>query len=260
MLATEQDISGMRVAGKAAADLLNLLSSHIKPGISTGELNRIAAEWTADIGGVSAPYNYAANGHQPFPAHICTSVNEIACHGMPSNDVILVDGYIVNIDVTPIINGYHGDVSKTFAVGRCSREALELIAATEKCLCAGIDAARAGEYIGTIGYAVSKTANDLGYSIVREFSGHGIGRKFHTQPYVPHYGIPNTGIKLSAGMIFTIEPILCKGNPTIFFRNDWEAIIASGNISAQAEHTILICSDKTEILTYEPSRKSIREG
>lgn len=257
MIATEEDIMGMRAAGRTAAALLTYLGSKVKPGISTGELDRLAAEWTSAAGATSAPLGYGKTGVTPFPAHICTSVNDTVCHGIPSDNHILKEGDIINIDVTPIVNGYHGDTSKTFPVGECSAENLELIKVTEECLHIGISLARDGVYLGTLGNAIEAHAESKGYSIVKEFVGHGIGKKFHTQPYVCHYGIPNTGIKIKAGMIFTIEPILCKktkSNPEITFKNDWEAVLNSGLPTAQAEHTILVGHDSAEILTNESPR------
>lgn len=256
MLATPEDIAGMRRAGLTAARLLNYLGAHVRPGISTGELNRLAATWTSEVGAYSAPFGYAPGTHSPFPAHICTSINDVVCHGYPSDSDILKDGDIVNIDVTPVVNGYHGDTSRTFPVGKCDSEALELITVTEECLQVGINLAVEGQFLGTIGHEIEKHANSKGYSIVREFVGHGIGRKFHTPPHVLHYGMPRTGVRLKAGMIFTIEPILCKGDPKIYFRNEWEALLESRQNSAQAEHTIMVGKEKAEIFTYEPSTEN----
>lgn len=252
MIATEQDIIGMRAAGQLAARLLNFLAQHVKPGISTGDLDSLAAEWTKKSSAISAPLNYVSGHNSPFPASICTSVNDVVCHGIPKSTQTLINGDIVNVDVTPILNGYHGDTSKTFAVGKASAADLDLISATEECLKVGIDAARPGQYLGTIGHLIEQAANKRGYHIVREFVGHGIGKKFHTQPYVAHYGRPNTGLRLLPGMIFTIEPILIFKDPAIKFINDWEAISVGGHRSAQAEHTILITDNKPEILTMIP--------
>lgn len=249
MIASQDEILGMRAAGHLAARLLSFLGEHVRPGISTAELDTLAAEWTANAGAISAPLGYSPNGNTPFPGHICTSINEVVCHGKPSKSALLKSGDIINIDVTPILNGYHGDTSRTFAVGTCGQDSLDLIHATEECLRVGIQAAVAGGYLGTIGYEISKKASELGFSIIREFVGHGIGKKFHCQPHVLHYGIKNSGLRLRPGMIFTIEPILCRGNPTIRHINDWEAILISGNQTAQAEHTILISDSKAEILT-----------
>ena len=256
MIATADDIIGMRAAGKAAARLLNYLEQYIRPGTSTGQLDRAAAEWTSDAGAWSAPFGYSNGSKKPFPGHICTSINEIVCHGIPSDAVILKEGDIVNIDVTPVLNGYHGDTSRTFPVGKCSADSLRLIDVTEECLQIGVALAVEGEFLGTIGHAIELHAISRGYSIIREFTGHGIGRKFHTQPYVTHYGTPNTGIRLKAGMVFTIEPILCKGDPSIRFINEWEATLKSGGLTAQAEHTVLVGKDDAEILTYESSTAS----
>jgi methionyl aminopeptidase len=247
----------MREVGQLAASLLAYLAKQVRPGISTGELDRLAAIWTKEAQATSAPLGYVNGNKAPFPAHICTSVNNMVCHGIPSDDVILYEGDIINIDVTPIFNGYYGDTSKTFPVGNCSSELLDLIATTEECLSIGIRYAIDGNYLGSLGNAIEEHARSKGYSIIREFGGHGIGRVFHTSPFIPHYGIPHTGLKLKAGMIFTIEPILCRGEPRIKFINDWEAVTVSGQSTAQAEHTILVGTDSAEILTNESSRESI---
>jgi methionyl aminopeptidase len=200
MIANHEDIAGMRAAGALAANLLSFLGSHVRPGVSTADLDGLAANWTAKNGAVSAPLGYQPRGVTPFPGHICTSVNEMVCHGKPSANQVLKDGDIINIDVTPILNGYHGDTSRTFAVGECSKDSLDLIDATEECLRVGIAAIRDGERLGTIGYLINERAEQMGFSIIKEFVGHGIGKRFHTQPYVLHHGIIDTGIKLKSGM------------------------------------------------------------
>jgi methionyl aminopeptidase len=255
MISSVEDIAGMRAAGKLAALLLTYLGQHVAPGVTTRHLDELAAAWTVAAGARSGPLGYKGSGTTPFPASICTSVNEVICHGIPC-DTTLANGDIVNIDVTPVLNGYYGDTSKTFAVGSISEKAQRLIDATDRCLAIGIEQSKPGNHIGDIGYAINTYATKLGYSIVSEFCGHGIGKKFHTPPYIPHFGVAKTGIKLVPGMIFTIEPILCMGRPDVKILNEWEVASAFGNLTAQAEHTILITRDGAEILTNESPREN----
>ncbi len=247
-LANTQDIEGMRAAGKLAALLLSYLSNHIVPGVTTAHLDQLAAEWTTQHGATSAPLGYQGRNKTPFPHHICTSVNEVVCHGFP-NHIPLNDGDIVNIDVTPLLNGYHGDTSRTYTVGTPTPAAQQLITLTEECLSIGIAQCRPGAYLGDIGAAIHQHATAHNHRIIKEFVGHGIGKTFHQPPFVSHIGTPKTGIKMVPGMIFTIEPILTAGSPQIHFRNEWEAITSDRSLTAQAEHTILITPTGHEILT-----------
>ncbi len=247
-IASDTDISHMRAAGQLAARLLSYLQSHLAPGVTTAHIDRLAAEWTAQHGAISAPLNYKGRNSTPFPYHICTSVNEVVCHGYP-NDIPLKSGDIINIDVTPALHGYHGDTSATFPVGAISTDHQRLIQLTQECLSLGIAQCRPGAYIGDIGAAIQAHAVAHNHKIIKEFVGHGIGKTFHQPPFIPHVGHPNTGIRMVPGMIFTIEPILTASSPKIHFRNEWEAITADGSYTAQAEHTVLITATGHEILT-----------
>lgn len=249
VLLSAREIDKMRQAGKLAAQLLAHLGSMIKPGISTYELNEEAERWTQAKGAKSAPLGY---GNPPFPASICTSVNEVICHGIPRKDQILKDGDIINIDVTPIVDGYHGDTSKTFFVGTPSETTKKLVEVTEECLYRGINAVRPGGRIGDIGAAIQEYAESHGFSVVRNFVGHGIGRVFHTSPQIPHYGKKGTGKKIRPGMVFTIEPMINIGTWEAEMLDDgWTAVTKDRKLSAQFEHTIAVTHDGVEILTLD---------
>lgn len=249
VLLSAREIEKMRQAGRLAAQLLKHLGTMVKPGISTYELNKEAEKWTQAKGAKSAPLGY---GSPPFPASICTSVNEVICHGIPNKNQILKDGDIINIDVTPILDGYHGDTSKTFFVGNPSDETRKLVEVTEECLYKGINAVRPGGRIGDIGAAIQEYAESYGYSVVRNFVGHGIGRTFHTPPQVPHYGKKGTGKKIRPGMVFTIEPMINIGTWEADVLDDgWTALTKDRKLSAQFEHTIAITSGGVEILTVD---------
>jgi methionyl aminopeptidase len=249
VLLSGREIEKMRQAGRLAAQLLKHLGTMVKPGISTYELNQEAEKWTQAKGAKSAPLGY---GSPPFPASICTSVNEVICHGIPNKNQILRDGDIINIDVTPILDGYHGDTSKTFFVGNPSDETRKLVEVTEECLYRGINAVRPGGRIGDIGAAIQEYAESYGYSVVRNFVGHGIGRTFHTQPQVPHYGKKSTGKKIRPGMVFTIEPMINIGTWEADVLDDgWTALTKDRKLSAQFEHTIAVTSGGVEILTVD---------
>ena len=237
-----------RKAGKLAAELLNHLGAMIKPGVSTRQLNDEAEKWTAEKGAISAPLGYMSGSGKPFPFSICTSTNNVICHGKPNDDP-LKDGDIVNVDVTPRLSGWHGDTSKTFIVGECSELSRELVKVTEECLYLGIEQAKPGKTLGDIGSAIQTHAERAGFSVVRTFVGHGTGRIFHCSPQVPHYGISKVGLKLRPGMIFTIEPMINEGTPGVSMLDEWIAVTSDGKLSAQFEHTILINEDGAEILT-----------
>ena len=241
-LLSSREIEKMRQAGKLAAQLLDHLEPMVKPGISTEELDREAERWTQAHGATSAPL-----GYHGFPRSICTSVNEVICHGIPNKKEILKDGDIINIDVTPILDGYHGDTSKTFFVGTPSQELVEV---TEECMYRGINAIRPGARIGDIGAAIQEYAESHGYSVVRNFVGHGIGRIFHTPPQIPHYGKKGTGKKLRPGMVFTVEPMINIGTWESELLDDgWTALTKDRKLSAQFEHTVTVTRDGVEILT-----------
>lgn len=245
-LKTDAEIDTMRKAGRLAAELLTRIEEYIKPGVTTLELNDLVHSWTVAKGATSAPLNYKG-----FPKSICTSVNDVVCHGIPSAKTKLKDGDIINIDVTPIIDGYHGDSSRTYTVGQVSDKARKLIAVTEECLNRGIAAVRSGARVGDIGAAIQEYAESCGYSVVRDFVGHGIGKQFHEDPQIFHYGEKGRGQRLEPGMVFTIEPMINEGDWRTKMKKDgWTAVTIDGTLSAQFEHTLAIRSDgRVEILT-----------
>ena len=246
-LKSAADIEKMRISGALAADLLEMIEPHVVPGVTTGELDRICHEYTVNKqGAIPAPLNYRG-----FPKSICTSVNHVVCHGIPSDDKVLKDGDIINIDVTPIKNGFHGDSSKTFFVGRPSVLAERLVRICQECMYEGIRKVKPGAYTGDIGHAIQIHAEKHHYSVVREYCGHGIGKVFHEDPQVLHYGQPNTGMSLQEGMCFTIEPMINLGTyKTKLSKTDgWTVETADGRLSAQWEHTILVTQDGFEVLT-----------
>ena len=246
-LLSSREIEKMRQAGRLAARLLNHLGAMVEPGISTHDIDQEAEKWTKAHGAVSAPL-----GYHGFPRSICTSVNEVICHGIPNKKQILKDGDIINIDVTPILDGYHGDTSKTFFVGTPSDEAKKLVEVTEECMYKGINAVRPNGRVGDIGAAIQEYAESFGYSVVRNFVGHGIGRVFHTPPQIPHYGKAGTGKKLRPGMVFTVEPMINIGTYESELLDDgWTALTKDRKLSAQFEHTITVTRDGVEILTVD---------
>lgn len=235
----------MREAGKLAAELLAHLGEMAKPGVSTLELDDYAVEFASKHGVKNAPY-----GYKDYPKSICTSVNEVVCHGIPSRDVVLADGDIVSIDVTLIKDGFHGDNCATFFVGEPSDEARKLVQVTAECLVRGLEQVKPGSRIGDIGYAIQKHAERAGFAVVREFQGHGIGRKFHTAPDVPHFGKRGTGVRMRPGMSFTIEPMINLGDwPVKVLDDDWTAITRDSSLSAQFEHTLVVTDDGFEAMT-----------
>lgn len=221
-LLSRREIEKMRRAGQLAAELLDHLTPMVQPGITTLELNNEAERWTVAHGAVSAPLGY--NG---FPKSICTSVNEVICHGIPNRKQVLKEGDIINIDVTPIVDGYHGDTSRTFFVGTPSPVAEKLVQVTEECLRLGIEAVRPGGKIGDIGAAIQTYAEAHGFSVVRDFVGHGISQIFHTAPQIPHFGKAGKGKRLRPGMVFTIEPMINEGT--------WEAVLQKDGWTAKTK-------------------------
>ncbi len=240
----------MRHAGRLAAEVLDYIAPQVQAGISTGELDRLCHEYMVEVQGtVPAPLNYAPPGYKPFPKSICTSVNHQVCHGIPGERVLKA-GDIVNIDITVIKDGYHGDTSRMFFVGEPSIQARRLVEVTFECMWLGISAIRAGEHLGDIGAAIQKHAEEHGYSVVREFCGHGIGRRFHEEPQVLHYGRAGTGLRLEPGMIFTVEPMINAGKPAIRELADgWTIVTKDHSLSAQWEHTVLVTETGFEVLT-----------
>ncbi|MEN3365629.1 MAG: methionyl aminopeptidase [Burkholderiales bacterium] len=250
---TEDDIKGMRVAGKLAAEVLDYIQPFIKPGVSTGELDRLCHEYMTNVQDtIPAPLNYCPPGYTPYPKAICTSVNDVVCHGIPG-DKVLKSGDVINIDITVIKDGYHGDTSRMFYVGEPSILAKRLTDITFECMWLGISRIRPGAHLGDIGHVIQQHAEKAGYSVVREFCGHGIGKVFHEEPQVLHYGRPGTLEKLEAGMIFTVEPMINAGRREIREMNDgWTIKTKDRSLSAQWEHTVLVTETGYEILTVSP--------
>jgi methionyl aminopeptidase len=247
---TPEDIAGMRVAGRLAAEVLDYLAPHIKPGVATAEIDRLAHDYMVGVQGTTpATLNYAPPGHSPYPASLCTSVNHVVCHGIPGERKLKA-GDIINVDVTVIKDGYHGDTSRMFHVGSTSIQARRLVDVTFEAMWKGIAAVKPGAHLGDIGHVIQRHAESHGFSVVREFCGHGIGRQFHEEPQVLHYGRPGTGLKLVAGMIFTIEPMINAGRPGIRALADgWTIVTADHSLSAQWEHTVLVTPEGFEVLT-----------
>jgi methionyl aminopeptidase len=247
---TPDELVSMREVGVFAASLLDLIEPMIHPGVTTEEIDRVVHEATKARGGVSAPYHYPPGGDVPFPKHCCTSVNEVVCHGIPSPSHRLYEGDIINVDVTPKIDGFHGDTSRTFLVGEVSEEARKLVEDTFECLRRGIAAVKPGNHVGDIGHAIQTFAEAQGHSVVRQFAGHGIGRVFHGPPSISHTGRPGEGAELVPGMTFTIEPMINAGDWRCTVLADaWTAITVDRALSAQFEHTVTVTEDGVEILT-----------
>jgi len=244
------EIEKMRVAGRLAGEVLDYITPYVKPGVSTGELNALCHDYMVGVQGcVPAPLNYAPPGYKPYPKSVCTSVNHQVCHGIPSEKQ-LKSGDIVNIDVTTVKDGYHGDSSRMFQVGEVSIQAKRLCEVTFECLWLGIAQVRAGAHLGDIGEAIQTYAEKSGYSVVREFCGHGIGSRFHEDPQVVHFGKRGTGIELKADMIFTIEPMINAGKAAIRELADgWTIVTKDHSLSAQWEHTVLVTESGFEVLT-----------
>ncbi|GAA3940293.1 type I methionyl aminopeptidase [Litoribacillus peritrichatus] len=243
---TPEEIEKMRVAGRLAAEVLEMIEEHVKPGISTGELDRICHDYIVNVQkAIPAPLNYKG-----FPKSICTSVNHVICHGIPSDKKILKNGDVINIDITVIKDEYHGDTSKMFFVGKPTVQAERLARITQECLYIGIDMVKPGVRLGDIGHAIQKHAESNYYSVVREYCGHGIGKVFHEDPQVMHYGKPGTGMELKEGMTFTIEPMINAGKRfTKLLPDDWTVVTKDHKLSAQWEHTLAVTADGVEVLT-----------
>ena len=252
-LKSPAEIDKMRVAGRLAAEVLEMIGEHVQPGVSTGELDRICHRHIVDTqGAIPAPLNYKG-----FPKSICTSVNHVVCHGIPSDGKVLKSGDILNIDITVIKDGYHGDTSKMFFVGEAPQHAKRLVRVTRECLFKGIEAARPGNRLGDIGHVIQQHGEANHYGIVREYCGHGIGLGFHEEPQVLHYGAPGTGIELRPGMTFTIEPMLNAGSrhTRLSSKDGWTVTTRDRRLSAQWEHTIAILDDGCEVLTLREEER-----
>jgi len=242
---TAEEIAKMRIAGRLASEVLQMITPYVKPGISTDELNAICHDYIVNVQkAVPAPLNYRG-----FPKSICTSVNHVVCHGIPGAKT-LKEGDIVNIDITVIKDEYHGDTSKMFYIGEPGIRAKRLVETTYECLKLGISKVRPGIRLGDIGHAIQKFAEQANYSVVREYCGHGIGRIFHEDPQVLHYGEPGTGMELVSGMTFTIEPMINAGGRHVKLLPDqWTVVTKDRSLSAQWEHTVLVTDSGYEVLT-----------
>lgn len=243
---TPEEIEKMRVAGRLAAEVLEMIEPYIKPGVTTGELDRICHDYIVnEQKAIPAPLNYRG-----FPKSICTSVNHVICHGIPSDSKVLKNGDILNIDITVIKDEYHGDTSKMFFVGERKIAAERLVRVTQECMYKGIELVRAGARLGDIGHAIQTHAEAHHYSVVRDYCGHGIGRVFHEEPQVMHYGKPGTGFELKEGMTITIEPMINQGKFQCKLLPDgWTVVTKDHKLSAQWEHTVLVTADGYEVLT-----------
>ncbi|MFO1321524.1 MAG: type I methionyl aminopeptidase [Burkholderiales bacterium] len=245
-----EDIEKMRTAGRLASEVLDFITPHVAAGVTTEELDRLCHDFMVGTQGcIPAPLNYAPPGYEPYPKSICTSVNHVVCHGVPGTRK-LKSGDIVNLDITVIKDGFHGDTSRMFLVGDPSIQAKRLCDVTFDCMWRGIRAVRPGAHLGDIGHVIQTFAEMNGYSVVREFCGHGIGRRFHEEPQVLHYGRAHTGIVLQPGMIFTIEPMINAGKAAIRQLGDgWTVVTKDHSLSAQWEHTVLVTESGYEVLT-----------
>jgi methionyl aminopeptidase len=250
VIKTPQDIEKMRIAGRLASEVLDFITPYVKAGVTTGKLDELCHDYMVEVQGTTpAPLNYAPPGHRPYPKSVCTSVNHQVCHGIPG-DKVLKNGDVVNIDVTVIKDGYHGDTSRMFCIGEPSIQARRLSEITYESMWRGIQKVKPGATLGDIGHAIQVFAEGHGYSVVREFCGHGIGKKFHEEPQILHYGKAGTGMAMKPGMIFTVEPMINAGKKDIRMLGDgWTVVTADHSLSAQWEHTVLVTDDGFEVLT-----------
>ena len=246
MIKTSSDIKEMRVAGKLAAEVLEMITPFVKPGISTGELDSICHDYIINEQN-AIPANI---GYRGFEKTICSSLNQVVCHGIPDNNRILKNGDILNIDVTVLKDGWHGDTSKMFLVGKCKPHNERLVRVTQECLYKAIEIVKPGAHLGDIGYVIQKHAEKNYYSVVEEYCGHGIGKVYHEEPQILHYGEQGTGLQLKEGMCFTIEPMINLGSKfTKSLSDGWTVETKDGRNSAQWEHTLAVTSDGCEVLT-----------
>jgi methionyl aminopeptidase len=247
---TPEEIEKMRAACRDASLVLDFVAPHVKPGVTTAELNRLCHDFQVNVlGDIPATLNYAPPGHVPYPASVCISLNHVVCHGIPGLRKLKV-GDILNVDVTVIKDGFHGDSSRMYCVGKPSILAKRLIDVTYQAMWRGIRVVKPGARLGDIGHAIQTLAESQGFSVVRDFCGHGIGRGFHEDPQVLHYGKPGTGMKLEPGMIFTIEPMLNAGRHHLRMLADgWTVVTADHSLSAQWEHTVLVTDTGVDVLT-----------
>ena len=247
LIKTPEQIEGIRRSGVVNTGVLDLVESKIRPGMSTAEIDRLVYDYTTAHGAVPAPLNY-----EGFPKSVCTSVNEVVCHGIPSEDEILEEGDIVNVDVSTILDGYYRDASRMFIVGRTSPEKEKLVRVAKECLDVGREAARPWGFVGDIGKAIARHAHKNGFSVVRDLCGHGVGLEFHEDPEVDHYNTHRHGMLLVPGMVFTIEPMINMGTWEVFIDEEdgWTVVTEDELPSAQWEHTFVMTEDGLEVLTH----------
>ncbi len=246
---TPKEIEKMRLAGRVARATLLTVGAKLRAGISTADIDRWVREDTQVRGGTPSQL-----GYKGFPSAVCTSRNDVVCHGMPNAKDVLADGDIINVDVTTEFGGYHGDTSITFAIGEISQEAKHVVRVAENAMLAGISQVREGARLGDIGFAVEDYARREGCTVVRDFGGHGIGRHMHAPPHVNHFGQRGMGVRLKAGMCITIEPMVNLGKPQIRMDKDgWTVRTEDGSLSAQFEHTVLVTKTGAEVLTLHPA-------
>lgn len=247
LIKNAKQIEGIKASSKINTGVLDAVAAVIKAGMSTEEIDKIVYDYTVSHGAIPADLNY-----EGFPKSCCTSINDEVCHGIPDKNIILKDGDIVNVDVSTIYNGYFSDASRMFKIGNVHPKVNKLVDVAKECLELGLQAAKPWHFLGDVGEVIQKHAEENGYSIVREFGGHGIGLQFHEDPFVSHVGRKNTGMLLVPGMVFTIEPMVNMGKKGIFVdeENDWTVLTEDGYPSAQWEYTVLITEDGNEILTY----------
>ena len=251
---TKSEIEAMRVVGRMAAETLCAVGRMLKPGITTNDIDEFVSADTARRGARAAPLNYRG-----FPKSVCTSINEVVCHGIPS-DRVLLEGDIINVDVTHVYDGFHGDTSATFFIGSVSDEAVKVVEVARRSLQLAIDQVKPNGRLGDLGAAIQEFAEPRGCEVVRDFVGHGIGRKFHDEPKVHHYGRWGRGARLKPGMIFTIEPMINLGTWEVeILDDDWTAVTADGSLSAQFEHTVLVTDTGAEILTARSEQLTASE-
>ncbi|MGC9522002.1 MAG: type I methionyl aminopeptidase [Anaerolineae bacterium] len=245
IIKTEAQIEGIRKASHLTRDILDVLTERIEPGVTTEQINTWVHEMTLEAGATPAPLNYRG-----YPKSVCTSINEVICHGIPSPDRVLKEGDILNVDVTSILDGYYGDSSRMFLIGKVSEEARRLVEDTRTAMYLGIEQVKPGNHVGDIGHAIQTYAEARGYSVVRAFVGHGTGLRFHEPPDIPHYGELGTGMELVPNLVFTIEPMINIGTYRATVLDDgWTAVTADGSLSAQWEHTVRVTEDGVDILT-----------
>ena len=247
LIKSDKDIQGIKKSGIINTGVLDHVAKHIHAGMSTDDIDQLVYDYTVSHGAIPAPLNY-----EGFPKSVCTSLNDEVCHGIPSKDIILQDGDIINVDVSTIFHGYFSDASRMFMIGDVSDHARRLVEVTKECLEIGIKAVKPWGNVGDIGAAISEYAKSKGYSVVVDYAGHGVGKEFHEEPMIAHVGVKGSGMVLAPGMIFTIEPMINEGDYHLYIDadNGWTSYTEDGKLSAQWEHTLLVTEHGVEILTY----------